>query len=52
MTFRVEHVANLPQNPTFPKPRLFGAGGLLAGLVGGLVVATIAGRRRLTLTNI
>ena len=51
MTFRVEHVANLPQYPTFPKPRLFGAGGLLAGLVGGLVVATIAGRRRLTLTN-
>jgi hypothetical protein len=48
MTFRVEHVANLPQHPTFPKPRLFGAGGLLAGLIGGLVAATIAGRRRLT----
>ena len=51
MVFRVEHEANLPQHPTFPKPRLFGAGGLLAGLVGGLAVATIAGRRRLTLTN-
>jgi hypothetical protein len=52
MTFRVEHVANLPQNPTFPKPRLFGVGGLIAGLVGGLIAATIMGRRRrLTVAN-
>jgi uncharacterized protein involved in exopolysaccharide biosynthesis len=42
---------SLPQVPSSPKRGPFAAGGLLAGLVGGVVVATVAGRRRLTFTN-
>ncbi len=48
MTFRAQVAANLPQSPIFPKRGLFGAGGLIAGLGGGLVLAGLARRRRLT----
>jgi hypothetical protein len=48
-TFSVLDAPNLPQKPSFPKRGLFGAGGLLVGLIGGVVVAAIMGwRRRLT----
>lgn len=48
-SFRVINPANLPKSPAFPKPGLFGAGGLFVGLVGGLIVAAICGwRRRVT----
>jgi hypothetical protein len=45
-TFRVLNPASLPQSPFFPKRGLFGVGGLFVGLVGGLIVAAIAGWRR------
>jgi uncharacterized protein involved in exopolysaccharide biosynthesis len=47
----VMDASSLPQAPSFPKRSQFGASGLLAGLVGGLVAATIAGRRRLAAAN-
>ena len=51
VTFTELKAADLPQKPFFPKREVFGAGGLFAGLLGGLVVAAIAGwRRRLTVS--
>jgi hypothetical protein len=50
--FRVIHPADLPKSPFFPKRGLFGVGGLFLGLVGGLVVAAIAGwHRKVTVAN-
>ncbi len=47
----VKDVADLPQRPFYPQRGKFGAFGLLVGLVGGLVLAAIAGwRRRLTVS--
>jgi len=37
-TFRVLDESNLPDSPTFPKPSVFGAGGLVAGLGLGLLI--------------
>jgi hypothetical protein len=44
--YAVENSAGLPQRSSYPRRNEFGALGLLAGLVGGLVVAAIAGWRR------
>jgi len=46
VTFRVDHAADLPQRPVFPKRSLFGVGGLFAGLVSGLILAVVVGTRR------
>lgn len=46
-TFAVEQTADLPKKPVFPKRGLFGVSGLMAGLLSGLVVATVAARRRM-----
>jgi hypothetical protein len=45
-TFTVLNAADLPQEPFFPKRGVFGLGGLIAGLVGGLVLAGVVGWRR------
>jgi hypothetical protein len=44
--YAVENSAGLPQRSSYPRRGKFGAFGLLAGLVGGLVVTVIAGWRR------
>lgn len=41
-TFSVIDAATLPQKPTFPNRKLFGAAGLLAGLAGSFILAFIA----------
>jgi len=52
MTFTVRDAADLPQKPFFPRRGVFGVGGLLVGLVGGLIVAAVVGwRRRVTVAN-
>jgi hypothetical protein len=52
MTFSVRYAANLPETPFSPDRREFSAAGLIAGLLGGLIVAALAGwRRSLTVAN-
>jgi hypothetical protein len=46
LVFVVNDPPALPQKPSFPNRRLFGASGLLAGLTGGLMLAAIARARR------
>ena len=49
---RVLNVASLPKKPVFPKPGIFGVGGLMVGLVGGVVAAAGVGwRRRVTVMH-
>lgn len=45
-TLSVRHAATLPQKPTFPNRKLFGAAGLMAGLAGSFVLAFIARLRQ------
>jgi uncharacterized protein involved in exopolysaccharide biosynthesis len=51
-TFRVEHAANLPLGPSFPQRGVFGAGGLFAGIGGGLILASVMRRHRESVTAI
>jgi hypothetical protein len=44
--FRVQHAPNLPLVPSSPKRGIFGAGGLFAGIAGGLIIAAITRRHR------
>jgi hypothetical protein len=46
VTFLVMDASTLPQKPGFPKRSLFGAGGLLAGLAAGLMLAFTARLRQ------
>jgi hypothetical protein len=45
-TLRVEHTASLPLGPSSPKRGVFGAGGLFAGIAGGLMFAAVRRRHR------
>jgi capsular polysaccharide biosynthesis protein len=40
-TFSVLDAANLPDNPTYPKRRIFASGGLAAGLFLGLLLSAL-----------
>jgi len=52
LTLAVWDPADLPQKPHFPNRAEFGASGLIAGLLGGLIVVALAGwRRNLTVAN-
>jgi capsular polysaccharide biosynthesis protein len=48
--FRVADAPDLPNSPTFPKRGVFALGGLAAGLLFGLILATIIGPRHNTTT--
>ena len=50
LTFKWDAEPSLPQKPIFPKRSFFGAMGLLAGLIGGLMLAMIARFRHNTST--
>lgn len=45
-TYAVEYPADLPQRPFYPQRGKFGAEGVLAGFVGGLLAAAMAAWRR------
>jgi polysaccharide chain length determinant protein (PEP-CTERM system associated) len=50
-TFSVLDAANLPDAPTFPKPGIFGAGGLAAGIGLGLMIVALVEYRDTALRN-
>ncbi len=49
--FRVMDAPNLPEEPTFPNPRVFAGGGLAAGLALGLLLAGLLEYRDTSLRN-